>query len=102
MRQMRRLELTGDGISIAGPFPGAIRWDDVEDVRLAYYSTRRDGRDGWMQLVLRGGGHTLRLDSRIAGFEAIATQAAAVAERRGLALSPSTTANLAAMGIGRA
>jgi len=101
MRQMRRLELSEDGIAVAGLFPAEIRWSDIEEVRLAYYSTRRDGRDGWMQLVLRGGSRTLRLDSRIAGFDAIAAKAAEVAERSGLPLSPSTTANLAAIGIGR-
>jgi hypothetical protein len=99
VRQMRRLELTEDGIAVVGLLPASLSWDEVEEVRLAYYSTRRDRREGWMQLTLRGRGRTLRLDSRIAGFETIVAKAAQIAAQRGLPLSPSTTANFGALGI---
>jgi hypothetical protein len=99
LRQLRRLELTNEGIAFAGVLPGDVRWDQLRDVRLAYYSTRRDGRDGWMQLALRGDRRTLRVDSRIAGFDAIAAKAAEVAQRRRLPLAASTCSNFAALGI---
>jgi hypothetical protein len=99
LRQLRRLELTDEGIAFAGMLPGGVGWDELRDVRLAYYSTHRDGRDGWMQLALRGERRTLRVDSRIAGFDAIAAKVAEVAERRRLPLTASTSANFAALGI---
>lgn len=99
IRQLRRFELTEEGIRVAGLLPAELRWDALEEVRLAYYSTRRDGRDGWMQLTLAGGGGRFRLDSRIDGFHAIAAKAAEIAGRRGLPIVPPSSTNFAALGI---
>jgi hypothetical protein len=99
LRQFRRLEMDDDAIKVAGVFPTALRWEDIEDVKLAYYSTRRDGRDGWMQLALAGAGRKLKIDSRIEGFHAIAAKAAEVADRRTLPVSPRTATNFAALGL---
>jgi hypothetical protein len=68
-------------------------------MRLAYYSTRRDRRSGWMQLELGAGGARVRLDSRIEGFDQVVRHAAAVAAAHGLALNEATFANLEALGI---
>ena len=87
------------GITAAGPLAATIRWADLERMKLAYYSTRRDRRDGWMQLELATGGSRLRLDSRIDGFEELAARAARAAAARGLALDTATLANLDALGI---
>ncbi len=51
-------------------------------MKLAYYSTRRDRRDGWMQLELRAGASTIRLDSRIDGFAELVERAALAAAAR--------------------
>ena len=69
-------------------------------IKLAYYSTRRDRRDGWMQLELRAGSSRIRLDSRIDGFAELVGRAARAAAARGIELSPATAANLQALGIG--
>ena len=45
-------------------------------MKLAYYSTRRDRKSGWMQLELGAGGARVRLDSRIAGFDRLVRRAA--------------------------
>jgi hypothetical protein len=87
------------GMTAAGPLAATIRWAELEQVKLAYYSTRRDRRDGWMQLELAAGGSRLRLDSRIDGFEALAARAARAAAARGLELDVATLANLDALGI---
>ena len=76
-----------------------IQWAELDQMRLAYYSTRRDRRSGWMQLDLGAGGAKVRLDSRIEGFDQVVRRAAAVASERGLALSEATWANLQALGI---
>ena len=52
-----------------------------------------------MQLELRGGGATVRLDSRIEGFGEIVRRAALAAAARGLPLSAATLANLESLGI---
>ena len=52
-------------------------------MKLAYYSTRRDRRDGWMQLDLRSGWSSVRLDSRIEGFAELVERAARAADDRG-------------------
>ena len=63
-----------------------------------YYSTRRDGSKGWMQMRISGGGTSVRLDSTLDGFAQVVRRAASEAEKRGIALPPATQANLAALG----
>jgi hypothetical protein len=99
LRHGTRVEMTEIGLSASGPLGAAIRWNELDSIKLAYYSTRRDRRDGWMQLELRAGGSHIRLDSRIDGFPALVERAARAAEARGLELSAATAANLEALGV---
>jgi hypothetical protein len=99
LRQLERVELSDAGIARLRPFPKRIAWSALEGMKLAYYATRRDGGNGWMQLALRGEGRRVTVDSRIRGFAEIAARAARAAAERGLAIAPSTAANLAALGI---
>jgi hypothetical protein len=99
LRQLAPLRMSDAGIASAGPFPVSLAWSGLEDLRLAYFATRRDGKGGWMQLVLRGGGKRLNLDSRIEGFAAVVERAARAAAARHLELNIATTTNLAALGI---
>ncbi len=99
VRHATKIEATESGVSASGPLPVTIRWTDLERIKLAYYSTRRDRRDGWMQLELRGRGRSIRLDSRIEGFNQLAERAALAATAAGVELSAATAANLDALGI---
>lgn len=72
-----------------------IAWANLDEVHLDYFSTRRDGRAGWMQLRLRCGPRRLRLDSGLMGFETVVRRAVSAARERGLELPPTTSANLA-------
>jgi hypothetical protein len=99
LRQLGTIEMNETEICSTGLFAVCLRWDALDEVKLGYYATRRDGGSGWMQLALRAGGRRLLLDSRIEGFPAIAARAAAVARQRGLELSPATANNLAALGV---
>lgn len=99
LRHATRIEATETQLSAAGPLSATIRWAELDRVRLAYYSTRRDRRDGWMQLELRGGGSTIRIDSRIDGFGELVERSALAAAERGVELSAATAANLEALGI---
>jgi hypothetical protein len=68
-------------------------------MKLAYYSTRRDRKSGWMQLELGAGRTRLSVDSRLDGFERLVRHAVDVAGERNLELSEATAANLQALGI---
>ena len=99
LRHGTSVEMTDTELRARGLRRSTIHWDELDHMRLAYYSTRRDRRSGWMQLDLRAGGARVRLDSRIDGFDQVVHRAAAVAAARGLALNEATWSNLQAFGI---
>ena len=49
-----------------------IEWKDVREIRLAYFSTRTDRKNGWMQLTIESSNRKLGVDSRIDDFHTIA------------------------------
>ncbi len=93
------LELTPDGLSRKGPLPRRIRWDGLDGIRLRYFSTRRDGSKGWMQLALKENGKRLRIESTLPGFDDIVRHAVRAVEILGLEPEPATRANLEKLGI---
>jgi hypothetical protein len=99
LRHGTSVEMTDTELRARGLRRSTIHWDELDHMRLAYYSTRRDRRSGWMQLDLRAGGARVRLDSRIDGFDQVVHRAAAVAAARGLPLNEATWSNLQALGI---
>jgi hypothetical protein len=99
LRQASHVELAADGIASSGPFGRSIAWRELDTVKLGYYATRRDGKNGWMQLALAGAGKRITLDSRITGFDAIVEQVARAANARGISVGATTAANLAALGL---
>ena len=99
VRHASRLELTESVLRACGLLRTSISWRELDRLKLAYYSTRRDGQGGWMQLELRSGSSTLRLDSRVEGFANVVKASARAAEARGLSLSAATVTNLRALGV---
>jgi len=99
LRHGTRFEMTESALTASGLRRTSILWEELDRMNLAYYSTRRDRRDGWMQFDLRSGWSSVRLDSRIEGFAALVERAARAAESRHLPLNPATLANLAAFGL---
>ena len=67
------------GIARRGPLPRRIAWAELRSLRLKYFSTRRDRRGGWMQLVLKGRQDSIRIESTLNGFEDIVRRAATAA-----------------------
>ncbi len=98
-RHLVTIECGEEALAVAGPVARRLAWTDLTGLRLRYFSTRRDRDRGWMQLVLTGGGVTIRLDSTLGGFENIARRAARAAEAADLALSAATVRNLEGLGI---
>jgi len=99
LRHGTSIEMTEDGLRTDGVSRRTIRWAELDRMKLAYYSTRRDRRAGWMQLELVASGVKVSLDSRIAGFDQVVRRAADAAVARGLALNEATVANLESLGI---
>lgn len=99
LRHGTSLEMTASGLRAYGLSRRTIAWSELDRMKLAYYSTRRDRKAGWMQLELAGGGTKLGLDSRIDGFDRLVRSAAEAAFRRGLELNDTTLANLEALGV---
>jgi len=92
-RQRQRLQVSASGVCIL-PVGREIPWEKMTGLRLAYYSTRRDGERGWMQLNLRSDSVRLTVDSRLIGFRELVEQAADAAHRNGLSLDAATRENL--------
>jgi hypothetical protein len=99
VRHATSLEMSDTELRAVGAWHSTIPWAELDRMKLAYYSTSRDRRAGWMQLELGAGGARVRLDSRIDGFDRLVSRAAEIAAARGIALSEATVANLQALGI---
>lgn len=98
LRQVSRLELDEAGLRLVGPQTKAIAWSEVEAVDLRYFSTRRDRRNGWMQLYIRGPSTTIRLESSLNGFPEVARRCFEVAGERRIPLGPGALTNLQSLG----
>jgi hypothetical protein len=99
LRHGTRIEMSETGLRAAGARHTVILWSELDRMKLAYYSTRRDRKAGWMQLELRARRARVRLDSRIEGFDSVVRRAALMAAARGLDLNEATVSNLQALGI---
>lgn len=76
-----------------------IEWRQITRFSLSYFSLRREGGAGWMELKVQAGPTSapavIRLDSRIEGFGEIVRLAADAAGRASLELDATTVSNLA-------
>ena len=104
LRHLSRVEISAAQIALQGPRSRTVRWQDLEDVRLAYFANRRGSEQrrqpGWLQLTLYGKPDgRLRIDSTLDGFEQVLAQVHRVVRARDLALEPVTAANFAALGL---
>ena len=88
-----RVEMT-DTALVVRPWGTRIDWCELTRLRLAWFTVRRGGKQGWMELKMRAGRSRMRLDSRLDGFDQVACRAVAAAHDRGLDLDPVTLANL--------
>ena len=103
LRARTEVRVDRDGIEVS-PGRGRLRWAGLRSVRLRYFAVRRERerergqgrRRGWMQLVLKGDGRVVRIDSRLDGFDDVLRRSAAAAA--GLPLDPVTRANFEAAG----
>lgn len=99
IRHLGEIECSEATISVSGPFRRSVAWSEVSDVRLRYFSTRRDGRKGWMQLVIKSDSASVRIESTLAGFADIVAIAVKAANKKGVDLSPTTLGNIEVLGV---
>ena len=97
-RRRIRVETDEDGLWFSPPRQ-RIAWNEVTRFGLAWFSTRRDGARGWMELKIASPGATLRVDSRLDRFPELVGRAWNATSRRGLEPDPATRANLEALGV---
>ncbi len=95
-RHLGRVVVDANGLTVNGR---RLAWSEVKKVRLAYFSTRRDGDHGWFQLTVVGRDRRLCVDSALDGFAAVAKRAALAAATNGVALDAATRANFDALAI---
>ena len=93
LQHLCRIEMTDTSL-VMRPWGTRIDWRELTRLRLAWFTVRRGGKQGWMELKVRAGRSRLRLDSRLDGFDQVACRAVAAAHERGLDLDPVTMANL--------
>lgn len=99
LRQFTVIEFTDDSVAVLGPGGKRLEWRDVRQLRLAYYSTRRDREGGWMQMKISGPAGHIRIDSAVEGFERAAGEAARHAAAHGVSVTAATRGNFRALGI---
>ncbi len=97
LRQRSVLALDDIGLHVTGPLSYRLAWQDLRRLKLSYYSTRRDGSEGWMQLKLVGKGRSIRIDSDLIGFETIVIEALRQADLLGLDVGSATRHNAAVL-----
>jgi len=98
-RHKATVELSPDGVSLSTWQRVSVKWSDIRQLRVDYYSTRGDRSGGWMQLTAKGEGGTIRVDSAIDEFVAIARAATDAARANGIEISEATRVNLGHLGI---
>tara|TARA_Y100001934_G_C11985627_1_gene600710 strand:- start:130 stop:612 length:483 start_codon:yes stop_codon:yes gene_type:complete len=71
-----------------------IDWCDLDGLRLNYYRTGSRSEQSWMQLVMKSGRRTIKVDSRVSRFDALAERADMAARRNQLVLDDTTMVNM--------
>lgn len=99
IRHRSTIEIDETGIAATGFFGRRIAWQDVKDLKLKYFATRRDRKGGWMQLSLGDGKRNLKVESQITDFEKLVETACRQAGQHGITLDDATRTNLQSIGI---
>lgn len=99
IRHQTALRVDEVGVATSPPLAKTIPWDALAQVKLRYFSTRRDKENGWMQLILRGNGKTISAESMLTDFDRLAERVAEEALARGVELDDLSRSNFTGMGI---
>lgn len=81
----------------------SLSWGEIKTVDVRYFSTRRDGSQGWLQMTVRGDRGVVRIDSDLDGFPELVGRTMKAAEENGIAIDDASrfnAARLQASGLG--
>jgi hypothetical protein len=103
-RQAVRIELSDQALTMTSPrsvifSKETVAWRDLVSVKLRYYSTRRNRKNGWFTMHLAGPTARIAFDSDLDGFEDMTRRAALAVRDNGIAIDDTTRANLEALGF---
>jgi hypothetical protein len=103
-RQAVRIEVSDQAFSLTSPLSAffkqePVAWRDLVSVKLRYYSTRRNRKNGWFTMHLAGPTARIAFDSDLDGFEDLARRAALAARDNDIEIDDTTRANLSALGF---
>ncbi|MCR9175566.1 MAG: hypothetical protein NXI19_06130 [Alphaproteobacteria bacterium] len=101
IRSQTVIEVDDVGLRAHGPRAVHLPWEDLAEIDLRYFSTRRDKFGGWMQLKIGDGSRSLSrrlsIESSLQDFPEVALRAGEAAERNDLTMSETTIDNLRAL-----
>ena len=94
-------QVVGDehGLRQIGPRPVALPWNEISNVDLRYFSTRREKGNGWLQLKVKGKGGQIKADSNLDDFDGLLSFVATAVTRHELPLSSISQENFQAAGF---
>ncbi len=96
-RHMTRIEVSDEGIAVNQPSRKGFAWNELDHLRVKFFSTHRKKKTGWFQVTLGGAGHRISIDSKLTGFRDLVDRATRVAATNGIELDETSAANLEAM-----
>lgn len=98
LRQKSTVCTSEDGLWIEGLWSKSIRWDEVREIDLRYFSTRKDKQKGWLQLKIIGPAGKIRVDSNLNDFDEFLRWVVTAITRHDLAVTPIGRENFASVG----
>ena len=99
LRQFSSFVVTEQDLKRVGLFKRSLSWDQLNNVTLKYFSTRRDRKAGWYQLTLSDGIAKITIDSELMGFDTVMKICADVVIQKRLTVSETTSENFASSGF---
>lgn len=99
IRQFSQVLADEHGLRLLGPRRVALPWNEISEVDLRYFSTRREKRDGWFQVKVKGKGGQIKADSNLDDFDGFLAFLATAITRHGLPVSRIARENFQAAGF---
>jgi hypothetical protein len=91
--------ITEQDLKRVGLFKRSLSWDQLNNVTLKYFSTRRDRKAGWYQLTLSDDIVKITIDSELMGFDTVMKICSDVVMQKQLTVSETTSENFASSGF---
>ncbi len=99
IRQYSQVLADEHGLRQQGPRPVALPWNEISEVDLRYFSTRREKSNGWFQVKVKGKDGQIKADSNLDDFDGLLSFLATAVTRHDLPLSPIARENFQAAGF---